>query len=209
MTPTAGALGRSTSIAAGSRRSSRASAVMAGGSVAEKSSVCRRVAGSAREDPPDVGQESHVEHPVGLVEDQHLEAAEPRVRMLEVIQQPAGRGDEDVDAAPERRLLRTHADAAEDGGAADAREARELVPVLVDLRGQLARGREDERARDAARLGRSAAGGSAAGTRPSCRCRSWRRRARRGPRTPAGWRLVWIGVGTVKPRASTARSRSG
>ena len=54
--------------------------------------------------------------------------------------------------------------------------------VLVDLRGQLTRGRQHERAGDAPR-GRPAAGaGSAAGTRPSCRSRSPRTRARRGRR---------------------------
>src|SRR5437773_9319298 len=35
------------------------------------------------QDAPDVGQESHVEHPVRFVEHQELEAGEPRVRSEE------------------------------------------------------------------------------------------------------------------------------
>ena len=63
---------------------------------------------------PDVGQKAHVEHPVGFVEHEKLEPAELRVRRAEVIEQPSGRADEDVDAAAERVFLRPHADAAED-----------------------------------------------------------------------------------------------
>ena len=44
------------------------------------------------------------------------------------------------------------ADAAEDGGGGEGRVDGELVRVLLDLRGELARGREDERAGDAALL---------------------------------------------------------
>ena len=48
---------------------------MSGGIVAEKSSVCRR-AGSIAMHAPDVVDEAHVEHPVGLVEDEASRAAE-------------------------------------------------------------------------------------------------------------------------------------
>ena len=99
----------------------------------------------------DVRQEAHVEHPVGFVEHEVLEAGQLRVRLAEVIEQPARRRDDHVDAAPERMLLRTHADAAEDRRAGDRRVHGEVLQVLVDLRRQLARRREHERARDAAR----------------------------------------------------------
>ena len=39
----------------------------------------------------DVRQEAHVEHPVGFVEHEELEAGQLRVRRAEVIEQPAGR----------------------------------------------------------------------------------------------------------------------
>ena len=77
---------------------------------------------------------------------------ELRVRRAEVIEQPARRADDDVDAAAEGVLLRAHADAAEDGRAGDRRVDGEVGQVLEDLRGQLARRRQDERARRAARL---------------------------------------------------------
>ena len=76
---------------------------------------------------------------------------ETAVGLPEVVQQPAGRGDEDVDPPAERLLLRPVADPAEDGRAGEARVPPELLPVLVDLRRQLARGGEDEDARGPAR----------------------------------------------------------
>ena len=57
-----------------------------------------------------------------------------------------------VHAAAERVLLRPHADAAEDRGRRDRRVHGEVVEVLEDLRRQLARRREHQRARRAARL---------------------------------------------------------
>ena len=49
-------------------------------------------------------------------------------------------------------LLRPHADAAEDRRGGDRRVHREVVQVLENLRRQLARRRQHERARRAARL---------------------------------------------------------
>ena len=112
--------------------------------------------GEVLEDAADVGEEAHVEHPVRLVEDEDLEAGELRVREPEVVEEAAGRRDDHVDAAPEGVLLRAHADAAEHGRAGHRRVHRELLEVLVDLRRELPRGREDERARGAARLAHEA-----------------------------------------------------
>ena len=100
----------------------------------------------------DVGQEAHVEHPVRFVEDEIAQAGELRVRPREVIEQPSGRADDHVHSAPERVLLRPHADAAEDGGRADRRVDGEVVEILDDLRRQLSRRRQHERARRPARL---------------------------------------------------------
>ena len=62
-----------------------------------------------------------------------------------------GRGDDDVDAALERALLRERADAAEHRHRSDTGVAAEADEVLVDLRGELARGRQHEGARGAGR----------------------------------------------------------
>ena len=81
-----------------------------------------------------------------------VDAIELGVRVLEMVEQPARRRDEDVDARAKRVLLRPHADAAEDRGRRERRVDGELLELLEDLRGELARGREDQRARGAALL---------------------------------------------------------
>ena len=63
------------------------------------------------------------------------------------IDQAARRGDDDVDAAAQRLDLRLLVHAAENRGAAKIRAAGQNADVLVDLRRQLARWREDEDAR--------------------------------------------------------------
>jgi hypothetical protein len=69
-----------------------------------------------------------------------------------VIEQPAGRGDHDIDAAAEGMLLRSHGDAAEDRGRGDRRVDGELIQVFQDLRGQFAGRGEDQRLGAAAGL---------------------------------------------------------
>ena len=71
------------------------------------------------------------------------------VARAQMIEQPAGRRDDDVDAAPEGVLLRPHADAAEHGRAGHRRVHREGVEIVQDLRRELARRREHQRARGA------------------------------------------------------------
>ena len=55
--------------------------------------------GQQRDDLLDVRQEAHVEHPVGLVEDEDLDLAEVRDALPDEVEQPARRGDEDLDPA--------------------------------------------------------------------------------------------------------------
>ncbi len=69
-----------------------------------------------------------------------------------MIEQPAGRGDDDVDAAAEGVLLRTHAHTAKNRRGGQRRVDGEVVEVLDNLRGQLTRGRQHEGAGRAARL---------------------------------------------------------
>ena len=154
-------------------------------------------------------QKPHVEHPIGFVEHEVLDPIELRVRPAQMIEQPPGRRDEHVDAAAKRVLLRARADAAEHRGAGDGRVHGEILHVGQDLRGQLARRHEHERARRAPRLADDAVEESAAGTPRSCRCRFRRRRARRGRLSAPGIVAAWIGVGRTKPISRTARSRLG
>ena len=52
-----------------------------------------------REDLADVVDEAHVEHPVGLVEDEDLDRAKVDGALADVVEQPAGRGDDDLGTA--------------------------------------------------------------------------------------------------------------
>ena len=150
--PTAGAALRSRLIVAGSFSISRARVDD------RRRAWSRRRTGSAAarrqvaQDAPDVGQEAHVQHPVGLVEDEHLEALQRRVGLAEVVEQPARGGHDDVDAPAERVLLRAHAHAAEHRGARQRSVHGQRFEVLLDLGGQLARRGQDEGAGGAARL---------------------------------------------------------
>ena len=67
----------------------------------------------AGDDPLEVGQEAHVEHAVGLVEDERVQLVEAGLVLPHVIQEPAGRGDEHLDAGPQRLFLRPHGRAAD------------------------------------------------------------------------------------------------
>ena len=55
------------------------------------------------EQPPHDGQEAEVGHVVGLVEHGDLDGVEVRVARLEMVGEPAGAGDEDVDAGAQGR----------------------------------------------------------------------------------------------------------
>ena len=108
------------------------------------------------DDAPDVGPEAHVEHAVGFVEDQRLEAVELGARP-HVVHQPARRGDDERDARGQGPRLRLHRGAAVDGHAADAGVIAEALHVVVDLDGQLAGRRQHQHPR-AGRLGWRAGG---------------------------------------------------
>src|SRR5438105_9634065 len=60
------------------------------------------VLGNALQDPVDLRAEAHVEHAVGLVEDEHAHGAEVDHPALDQVEQPPRRGDED--RSEERRV---------------------------------------------------------------------------------------------------------
>ena len=108
--------------------------------------------GQIFEDAADVGEEAHVEHPVGFVQHEDLEVPEVRIRAIHVVEEAAGGGHDDVGAAAKRVLLGAHADASVDGGGGDRGVHPESVQVLVDLRREFSRGGEDQRTGEALRL---------------------------------------------------------
>ena len=85
---------------------------MAPGMVAENISVCR-LRRKLGHDFADVVDKTHVEHAVGFVEHETLDAVEPKRIALDEIEKPAGRGDENIDAVHKAADLRAHRDAAD------------------------------------------------------------------------------------------------
>ncbi len=108
------------------------------------------------DDPPDVVDEAHVEHPIGLVEDEDLDRAEVDGALADVVEQPAGRGDDDLGTTAQGAELTAEPDAAVDRGRADRSVAAIRAEARLDLDRELTRRREDEdpngRARSRSRL---------------------------------------------------------
>ena len=106
-------------------------------SVAENSSVWRS-SGVIAHDPVDDRLEAHVEHPVGLVEDEELDLVECDGAALDQVEQPAGRRDEHVRAARLLGLV-VDPDAAVDGGDLEPAGVHDAGQLVDDLRGELTR----------------------------------------------------------------------
>ena len=94
---------------------------MAYGMVALKSAVWRW-RGRAGQDRLDVDDESHVEHPIGLVEDDGVDAVEPQLAAPDEVEHPTRRADHDLRAALEALDLLVHRRAAVDGDGAHVAE---------------------------------------------------------------------------------------
>ncbi len=91
----------------------------------------------------DVTDEAHVEHAIGLVEDEDLDPAQVDGALAGMVEQATGRGDHDLGAATQRADLATEADAAVDGGRT-GRAAGVGTDRLLYLDGKLARRRQHE-----------------------------------------------------------------
>jgi len=103
----------------------------------------------------DVGNEAHIEHAVGFVDHENLHAGQEHLAASAMIEQPAWRCDQNVDAAVELLFL------VAERNTADQKRHRELVvlaiglEILGNLCGEFACRFENERARHP-RLGTSA-----------------------------------------------------
>ena len=98
-------------------------------------------------DALDVGNEAHVEHAVGLVDHQQLDAGEQQPSALEMVEQPTGRRDEDVDAAGELGILVVERHPADHQRDVELLPGAVLFEAFLHLGGEFARRLEDERAR--------------------------------------------------------------
>jgi hypothetical protein len=99
-----------------------------------------------RDDPLDIREEAHVEHPVGLIEDEDLDLTEVGHPLADQVEQAARRGDEDLDTGAERLDLRVHRDAAVDHRGAQRDGPAIRRDALVDLHRELAGRDEDQHA---------------------------------------------------------------
>jgi len=79
--------------------------------------------------------ESHIQHPVGLVEHEEFHLAEPQRVAGHQVEQAPGRGDEHVDAALHRAHLRAHRHAADHQRDAGADVAAVSAETVEDLPG--------------------------------------------------------------------------
>ena len=100
-------------------------------------------------DALDVGNEAHVEHAVGLVDHQDLDAVEKQLAALEMIEQPARRRDHHVGAAIELAVLVVIGHAANQERHGQLVVLAEDLEMLGHLGGKLAGGLEDQGARHA------------------------------------------------------------
>ncbi len=142
--------------------------------------------------------EAHVEHAVGFVDDQEVRAVETNVMLLDEIEQAAGGGHENIHALLHGVDLRILVDAAQDDGVAEVQMPAIGLQAGIDLHGQLAGRRQDERA-GAARSGRTrfcarrwSSGKPNAAVLP---VPVWAMPSRSRPASSAGMARVWIGVG--------------
>jgi hypothetical protein len=83
------------------------------------------------EDAFDVGDEAHVEHAVGFVDDHDLHAGEQQLAALKVIEQAARRCDQHIDAACEQRVLVAKRHAADEQRFGELLILAVLVEVLA------------------------------------------------------------------------------
>ena len=150
-----------TSSRAASVLNSSASRPTAPSSVAEKNMVCRSV-GRRADDGLDLWLEAHVEHPVGLVHDQDLDAGQAQHASLAEVGEAAGRGDQQVGRCGPLGLS-VEADAPVADGHAQVARGGQGGEVVGDLGGQLPGGGQHERRRSAAIAGEALDDGQAEG----------------------------------------------
>ena len=100
-------------------------------------------------DALDVGNETHVEHAVGLVDDEKLDAGEQQPAALEMVEQAARRGDQHVDAARQLDVLIVERDAADQQRDVELAVGAVFDEAFLDLGREFAGRLEDQRARHA------------------------------------------------------------
>mmetsp|Transcript_137599 Transcript_137599/g.325924 ORF Transcript_137599/g.325924 Transcript_137599/m.325924 type:complete len:385 (+) Transcript_137599:2297-3451(+) len=95
-------------------------------------------------DVSDLGLEAHVQHPIRLIKDAVAHATQVDVLVLQEVVEPPGRGHQDGRAGAHRRQLLSFGLAPVHARTGAARGRGELHGLVVDLGGQLPRGRQNQ-----------------------------------------------------------------
>ena len=106
---------------------------------------------SGRDDLLDGGQEAHVEHAVGLIQNQDADIAEIHQVAAHEVGQSSRSCDQHLRAVTNGPQLRILAQAADGDGGANAGAGRHFDERVVDLHGEFARGAQDNGADAGAR----------------------------------------------------------
>ncbi len=117
--------------------------------MAEKKRVCF-LRGSQLQDLLHIVDKAHVQHPVGLVQNEDLQFFHMDIPLIVEILQPAGGGHQNVHARFQLVHLGLLSHPAEDDGGAEGEIFAVGLKALLDLEGQLPGGGEDEGADGAA-----------------------------------------------------------
>jgi len=96
-------------------------------------------------DALDIGNETHVEHAVGFVDDENLDGAHQKLAALEMVEQPAGGADQNVGAALELSVLVFEGNATDQKRDVQAVVLAVFLKVFSNLRSEFARRFEDQR----------------------------------------------------------------
>ncbi len=114
--------------------------------------------GQQREDAPNIADKAHVEHAVGLIEDENLHMRQIHAALLHMVQQSPGGGDQDIHTAAELLHLRVDLDAADEGHGAQGQIAAVDLHALFHLGGEFA-GRNQDQGTDNGRAARGCRAG--------------------------------------------------
>mgnify|MGYP007016145365 CR=1 FL=1 len=103
------------------------------------------------DDAANIGEKSHVEHAVCFVEHQERHLIEAYRFLFQMVEESSRRGDHDLHSLAQRFGLRLEVDASENRGASERQVFSVLGNRFGNLKDQLSRGRQYERAGRVAR----------------------------------------------------------
>src|SRR5207237_7487698 len=86
----------------------------------------------------DVGDEAHVQHAVGFIDDQQFDTGEQESAAPGMVEQPAGSCNQDIDAAGQLAVLVAERNASDQKRDIEFLAGAILVKLFLDLGGELA-----------------------------------------------------------------------